>query len=178
MSTAKPPYLQSSQEWLKQSALLLKARPTTTRITTKYKVLSPKDIEAKITKSRARRNIRSKPADGEAKPDTEATTTPMQPAATLILKTFDDESGVCLKYKTDKAFEVGRLIGSLGILGRSMAALPDKPPEELEVPAAMDTAGGSGTQTPVPEAAKGAAAEGKGQGGGGGGGKKKKKGKK
>jgi len=59
-----------------------------------------------------------------------------------------------------------------------MAALPDKPPEELEVPVVMDTIGGSGTQTPVPEAAKGAAAEGKAQGGGGGGGKKKKKGKK
>ena len=48
------------------------------------------------------------------------------PKAYLELRTYDPESGVTLKYKTDKAAEIGRLIVSLGRLGRSMAALPDK----------------------------------------------------
>jgi hypothetical protein len=47
------------------------------------------------------------------------------PKATLTLKTYDPVSGTVLKYKTDKAAEVGRLIASLGTLGRSMAALPE-----------------------------------------------------
>ena len=46
------------------------------------------------------------------------------PRAYLVLKTYDPESGIVLKYKTDKAAEVGRLIASLGRLGRDMAALP------------------------------------------------------
>lgn len=48
------------------------------------------------------------------------------PRATLTLKTYDPESGVVLKFKTDRAAEVGRLIGSLGRMGRHMAALPEK----------------------------------------------------
>jgi hypothetical protein len=43
----------------------------------------------------------------------------------LDLKTYDPESGACLKYRTNKAAEVGRLIASLGRLGRHMAALPE-----------------------------------------------------
>ena len=43
-----------------------------------------------------------------------------------MLKTYDPESGVVLKYKTDKAADVGRLIAGLGRLGRDMAALPEK----------------------------------------------------
>lgn len=42
------------------------------------------------------------------------------------MKTYDPESGVVLKFKTDRAAEVGRLIGSLGRMGRHMAALPEK----------------------------------------------------
>lgn len=80
-----------------------------------------------------------------------------------------------LKYKTDKAAEVGRLIASLGSLGREMAGLP-----EIALDAAIvDVKGdeGTGTHTPVPEAAsKAPATESKGAQGGGG--KKKKKGKK
>lgn len=48
------------------------------------------------------------------------------PRATLTLKTYDPESGVVLKFKTDRAAEVGRLVGSLGRVGRHMAALPQK----------------------------------------------------
>jgi hypothetical protein len=81
-----------------------------------------------------------------------------------------------LKYKTDKAAEVGRLIASLGSLGRGMAGLP----EIIEDASMADVKGeeGTGTHTPLPEAVpKAAAAESKGTQGGGGG-RKKKKGKK
>jgi hypothetical protein len=47
------------------------------------------------------------------------------------LKTYDPESGVVLKFKTDRAAEVGRLIGSLGRMGRHMAALPPKSESKL-----------------------------------------------
>ena len=43
-----------------------------------------------------------------------------------MLKTYDPASGACLKYKTDKAAEVGRLVGALGKCGRVMAELPPK----------------------------------------------------
>ncbi|CAD0012914.1 unnamed protein product [Aureobasidium pullulans] len=71
------PYFTSSEEWQKQSALLLQARPNT------------------------------------------------QPTAYLELKTYDPISGTTLKYKTDKAAEVGRLVAAMGSLGREMAALPE-----------------------------------------------------
>jgi len=48
------------------------------------------------------------------------------PKAWLVLKTYDPESGVVLKFKTDRAADVGRLINGLGRLGRHMAALPEK----------------------------------------------------
>ena len=51
-----------------------------------------------------------------------APTTPATKAH-LTLKTYDPESGTCLKYRTDKAAEVGRLVASLGKLGKGMAGL-------------------------------------------------------
>lgn len=92
------------------------------------------------------------------------------PRAKLILKTFDPHSGVCLKYKTAKAQEVGRLVQMLGSLGRNMAALPAAMPAAA---AEEDVVAGT-TATPPVAADKGAAPA---AGGGGGGGKKKKKGK-
>jgi hypothetical protein len=57
------------------------------------------------------------------------------------LKTYCPESGVVLKFKTDRAAEVVRLIGSLGRVGRHMAALPPKEEgETMHKPGAMDTA--------------------------------------
>ena len=44
----------------------------------------------------------------------------------MTLKAYDPASGVCLKFKTDRAADVGRLINGLGQLGRHMAALPQK----------------------------------------------------
>ncbi|KAH0345988.1 hypothetical protein KCU81_g4013, partial [Aureobasidium melanogenum] len=127
------PYFTSSEEWQRQSALLLQARPTTTRITTKYHIPSADSIS-------------TKPAS-----TTDASTTPSepkQPIALLELKTYDPVSGTTLKYKTDKAAEVGRLIAAMGTLGREMAALP-----ELKQDVAMVDAPAEGTETPVEAAA-------------------------
>jgi hypothetical protein len=49
----------------------------------------------------------------------------LEPKATFVLKTYDPDSGTCLQYQTTKAAEVGRLVGSLGRLGRHQAALPE-----------------------------------------------------
>lgn len=74
-----------------------------------------------ISKKRKRT---SKDAESAAH-DTESQQPPTAKAE-LMLKTYDPRSGVCLKYRTDKAAEVGRLVGSLGRLGRGMAALPEE----------------------------------------------------
>lgn len=99
------PTFTTSQEWLQQSQLLLEARPSTTRITTRYSI---------------RRAERKPSKDGEALPDAKP------PRARLVLKTYDDASGACLKYRTSKAAEVSRLVQLLGSLGRRMAALPPR----------------------------------------------------
>lgn len=90
-----------------------------------------------------------------------------------------------LKYKTDKAAEVGRLISSLARLGRSMAGLPEKEDAvmldaQTVEGGTLEVASGSGVATPVPEGTLKAPTAAAGpQGGGGQGGKKgKKKGKK
>ncbi|KAI4765475.1 hypothetical protein E4T52_01765 [Aureobasidium sp. EXF-3400] len=100
------PYFTSSEEWQRQSALLLQARPNTTRITTKYHIPSATSISPK-------------PSSAPTEP-----AQPTQPIALLELKTYDPVSGTTLKYRTDKAAEVGRLIAAMGSLGREMAALP------------------------------------------------------
>jgi len=129
------PYLATSQEWSQQSLLLLQARPASvrkaplllrnqlthkqTRITTKYKILDP----SKETK----RQRTSAPKKEPASTDASTSQPPTGPKGVLVLKTFDPVSGACLKYKTNKAAEVGRLIAGLGKLGREMAALPELP---------------------------------------------------
>lgn len=95
---------------------------------------------------------------------TDTQSAPAQPPrAYLELKTFDPGTGACLKYKTDKAAEVGRLIATLGTLGRDMAALPELPQGVLMLPlclceegltkldVAMPDAPASGQETPLPE---------------------------
>ena len=83
----------------------------------------------------------------------------------------DREHGVCGE---PKAAEVGRLVGSLGRLGRQMAALP----EVAEDLSAADATGASTTKIEEDVKTEVAPAEQKAGAGGGGGGKKKKKGKK
>ncbi|KAL5002175.1 signal recognition particle 9 kDa protein-domain-containing protein [Aspergillus recurvatus] len=106
------PYLPTSAAYLKESSLLLQAYPESTRITTKYTFPEPSPSSAK----------KSKP---EATPSTQPASTPAAPIATLVLKTYNPESGICLKYRTNKAAEVGRLITALGLLagGADMASL-------------------------------------------------------
>ncbi|RKF55157.1 putative wd repeat protein [Erysiphe neolycopersici] len=126
------PYFTTAQEWLSQSALLIEARPTTTRITTKYTIPNPS------SKSRTKRKEKHKSIkeDGntsvsEIKKTAEMTDAsalplpppPPPPPATLTLKTYDPASGVTLKYKTCKAAEVGRLVQIMGRLGKGMAGL-------------------------------------------------------
>ncbi|KAI0850938.1 signal recognition particle 9 kDa protein-domain-containing protein [Daldinia vernicosa] len=177
------PYFATSQEWLHQSSLLLEARPTTTRITTKYHISKPKPRRTKKAPT--------------SPPSTTTTTTDTAPTAaprgSLTLKTYDPHSGACLKYRTTKAAEVSRLIQSLGRpLGARMAALP-LPEAADEVMADAPLAAGTpaeekkGEDVVGPAATEGSAsgggkASGQGQGqagGSGGGGKgKKKRGKK
>jgi len=152
------PYFKTAQEWVDQSKLLLDARPSTTRITTRYSI---------------------KPAPPPKNSSSTAAAEPKPPRGVLVIKTYDPESGVVLKYRTTKAAEVSRLIqSSLGRLGRGMAAVPEPPAEEAmpDAPPAGTAAVAEGGDA----AAKGAAPPAQGQpaSGGGGGGKKKKKGKK
>ncbi|KAF2489674.1 hypothetical protein BU16DRAFT_531190 [Lophium mytilinum] len=168
------PHISTSSEWLAQSSLLVKAYPRTTRVSSKYSVLSPK--VSKVSKSRKKAAAAgSEPAAAPVSDDASATPTRLN-IATFTLKTYDPDSGTCLKYQTNKAAEVGRLVGSLGKLARVMAALPEVV-EDLNAP--IDQ---TGTHTPVPEGTgkdvKVGDAKGPPGGGAAGGGKKKKKGKK
>ncbi|KAG8420394.1 hypothetical protein J3459_011125 [Metarhizium acridum] len=149
------PYFKSSQEWLEQSTLLLEARPSTTRITTKYSI--------QPVKSRKRK---ADDADG----DTPVNDAPKPPRGSLVIKTYDP------------AAEVSRLVySSLGRLGRGMAAMPLDVPEEAMPDASGGGGGaadggdgdnkGSGAATPASQQPQGQQAQ---QGGG----KKKKKGRK
>ncbi|EPE33730.1 hypothetical protein GLAREA_06743 [Glarea lozoyensis ATCC 20868] len=157
------PNLPTAQEWLTQSTLLLQARPSTTRITTKY--------------SHPRRPnplSKPKPTPSTTTPSDPTTAPSKTPTSTLTLKTYDPISGATLKYTTDKAQEVGRLIQILGRLARGMAGLEMKEEEVVvkkeEGVEEVGTPGGE-----VDRQIGGA----KGPAGGGGGGKKKKgKGKK
>ncbi|KAF2276410.1 uncharacterized protein EI97DRAFT_398148 [Westerdykella ornata] len=180
-------YFTSSTEWYEQASLLLKARPSTARITSKYTVLKPTSSKIRKRQKYASKRAHSTSAGDAGNP----TTTPQPPAeqdaqapsATFTLKAYDPVSGCCLKYETNKAAEVGRLIASLGRLGKHMAAMKEVT-TDFSVPA-----GNAGIETPaggdsdVPMVDVGAKGESRGDvpqkaATGGGGGKKKKKGKK
>ncbi|KAL3451891.1 signal recognition particle 9 kDa protein-domain-containing protein [Aspergillus insuetus] len=95
------PYLPTSAAYLKESSLLLQAYPDSTLITTKY------TFPAKTS---------SKSSKPSTNPESTSTTTSTTPLASLVLKTYNPTSGICLKYRTNKAAEVGRLITALGLL--------------------------------------------------------------
>ncbi|KAI1168622.1 signal recognition particle 9 kDa protein-domain-containing protein [Nemania serpens] len=174
------PYYATSQEWLRQSALLLEARPSTTRIITTYHLTDKTGTSKKRQKRRQEALLSSTTT-------TTAAAAAAAPRASLTIKTYDPDSGVCLKYRTTKAAEVSRLILSLGQLGRRMAALP------TDADAVMADAGAEDVGTPGIEKAEGssggggagagakgqtqtqgqAQAQAQQQGGGGGKGKKK-----
>ncbi|EEH40443.1 hypothetical protein PAAG_02498 [Paracoccidioides lutzii Pb01] len=159
------PYLSTSQEYLEQSALLLEAYPDTTRITTKYTYPTSKKSQS----------------TAKLKPPTTATPTPsatLDPTsaptslapATLTLKTFHPTSGICLKYHTNKAAEIGRLIAGLGKLASGAPVIETvettKADEEMvDAPAYVPVAGDARASTS--SGGKGGSAGGASAGGGG-----------
>ncbi|KAL6244066.1 hypothetical protein RBB50_008935 [Rhinocladiella similis] len=175
-------YFTDLHTYLYQSSLLIQAYPST-RITTKYSL--PRKGDSKS---------RSKPKETEQKPtqtDGADATAPAQsqakrdPSAVLTLKTFHPESGICLKYRTDKAAEVGRLLAGLGRLAKGeVIEVPSTtsvqvPATDAAVADKMDIDSGAGVAVPKTGDSTVAAPPAVSQTGGGGGGKgKKKKGKK
>lgn len=180
------PFIETSQEWLTLSAQLLEARPCTVHLSTsspsdsKYYTtgiqviicLSQTRVTTKysISPAKARTSEKSRSLDVDV--DTPMADGPASkpPRGKLIIKTYDPQSGVCLKYKTSKAAEVGRLVQMLGSLGRNMGGLNSAP---ITAPAVEDEAAAT-AETATPPVAAAAPVAG---GGDGGKGKKKKKGK-
>ncbi|EXJ94503.1 hypothetical protein A1O1_02899 [Capronia coronata CBS 617.96] len=168
-------YLDDLHSYLHHSSLLIQAYPST-RITTKYSLPRKPNTKA-----------RSKPKDATV-PTTDtaaaASQSKREPSAVLTLKTYHPDSGICLKYRTDKAAEVGRLLGGLGRLAKGeIIEMPATSPaqigstttaaegDKMEVDSGMSAPKAEDKVVMAPPAVT--------QTGGGGGGKgKKKKGKK
>ncbi|KAF7899557.1 hypothetical protein EAF00_003893 [Botryotinia globosa] len=168
------PHLDTAQEWLTQSSLLLKAHPSTTRITTKYTLLhapssphAPSTTHSTATKPRLPKPTSTPPPSTSAKPES-------QPRGTLTLTTFNPRSGVNLKYTTNKAAEVSRLIQIMGRLGKLMCGLPEteekeglgeinmaEAPAEEEVDEKKDTGKGQAQTQTQPQGGKGKKKKGK-----------------
>ncbi|KAF3394951.1 hypothetical protein DPV78_008569 [Talaromyces pinophilus] len=165
------PYLPTPNAFLEQSSLLLEAYPDNTRITTKYSYPKPsnKDNTRKISKRKPTSSTTTNNEDSASTTTTTQTTT----FATLTLKTYNPVTGICLKYKTNKAAEVGRLISGLGKLGAGVKITSAT--EETVAAAAAATAT---TEVEMADAPAAIAAPAASAGGGGGGKKKKGKGKK
>ncbi|KAI9875219.1 MAG: hypothetical protein M1830_008730 [Pleopsidium flavum] len=196
------PYFDTSQAWLHHSSLLLQAQPTSTRITTKYTLTPPSTSKTSTSKSRRTNpqppSSSSDPSQQQQTPPTQnqqqshqQSSQPSTTRGTLTLKTYSPVSGICLKYRTDKAAEVGRLISSLGRLSRCMSGLPVEKEDEIKEEGVEMGEGrekGTGTSTPVGGMVVKEGKEGKGDGparekgkagvGAGAGAGKKKKGKK
>lgn len=166
-------YLDDLHSYLHQSSLLIQAYPSA-RITTKYSLPRKPNTKA-----------RSKPKDRPA-PTTDSAAAASQPkrepSANLTLKTYHPESGICLKYRTDKAAEVGRLLTGLGRLAKGeIIEIPTTTP--VQIGSTTATEGDkmeidSGVSAPIVEdkvvTAPPAATQTGGGGSGGGKGKKKK----
>ncbi|OKL61393.1 hypothetical protein UA08_03503 [Talaromyces atroroseus] len=163
------PYLPTPNAFLEQSSLLLEAYPDNTRITTKYSYPSSTSSSQSRNKNNKNKISKSKPATTETSESTTATTTTV---ATLTLKTYNPVTGICLKYKTNKAAEVGRLISGLGKLAAGLKIGADE-----AVAAAPPVTAGAGQDVEMIDAPQQPAVQSQSQTAGGGGGGKKKKGK-
>jgi hypothetical protein len=108
------PYFTDLHTYLHQSSLLTQAYPSA-RITTKYSL--PRKANTKARRSATTTTTTTLPQP----------TPKREPSAVLTLKTYHPESGICLKYRTDKAAEVGRLLTGLGRLAKG---------EVIEMPSA------------------------------------------
>jgi hypothetical protein len=187
------PYFSDQNTFLHQSSLLIQAYPTT-RITTKYSL--PRKPNPHSRTPAKSKTTASKP-DAISATDTESPPASTQKekrerSATLTLKAYHPESGICLKYRTDKAQEVGRLLNGLGRLAKKeVIEKPTLTPAggQNEVDGdKMDVDGGAGVTTSVkaeekvvtgtPAAVQTGGQQEQQSGGGGGGKGKKKKGKK
>lgn len=91
------------------------------RITTKYNI---PNLESEKYANKKRKRPAADTEEGKAAAAEDEA--PRIPRATLEVKAYDPESGVTLKFKTEKSADVGRLITGLGRIGRQMAALPEK----------------------------------------------------
>ena len=116
-------YFPDMHSYLHQSSLLIQAYPKTTRITTKYSLPRKPKADTQPTES----------TESQPKRD---------PAATLTLKTFHPESGICLKYQTDKAAEVGRLLTGLGRLAKGEMVEMPQPETDLSAGAGVEIGSG------------------------------------
>lgn len=124
-------YFPDLHTYLHQSSLLIQAYPQTTRVTTKYSL--PRKTKPSTTANS------TTDANGEAQNARQK----REPAATLTLKTYHAESGICLKYKTDKAAEVGRLMSGLGRLAKGeIIELPTEDGAETTAGAGVAIGGG------------------------------------
>jgi hypothetical protein len=70
---------------------------------------------------------------------TEGTVNATNTNATLVAKAYDPVGGVCLKYETNRAAEVGRLILGFQELGQVMSNIP--PTKRKESPVEDETRG-------------------------------------
>jgi hypothetical protein len=147
-------YIPTLNAFLQSASQLLAAYPTA-RIATRYSLPS------------------SKPQPDPQPATTSADVpTKREPAATLTVKVYHPHTGLILKYRTDKAQEVGRLVTSLGRLARgeeldaTPAATAGAEAEKMDVDEVEGAVAGKVGATQPPSATAG------------GGGKKKKKGKK
>ncbi|KIW64348.1 hypothetical protein PV04_09290 [Phialophora macrospora] len=118
------PYFSDLNIYLHQSSLLIQAYPTT-RVTTKYSLPRKPNAKAQSHPGPKSKPSSSKDTPASATESAADTSTQAQPkrdrSATLTLKTYHPESGICLKYRTDKAAEVGRLLTGLGRLAKGEA---------------------------------------------------------
>jgi hypothetical protein len=134
----------SLNAFLYNASLLLEAYPTS-RISTKYslprlpnprsqaqqqKVATASATETSTTAATSNNATTTAAAEETKKQQRER----KEPSAILTVKVYHAQSGICLKYSTDKSQEVGRLITSLGRLARG---------EKFDKPTAAPAAGGA-----------------------------------
>lgn len=125
------PLLPDLHAYLHNSSLLIQAYPDT-RVTTKYSLPRKPNTKSKSQSPSKRSQKAAANTEGTDGPTSDGQAQTQQrekkePSATLTLKTFHPGSGICLKYQTDKAQEVGRLMAGLGKLAKG---------EVIEMPSA------------------------------------------
>lgn len=126
-------YFDDLHTYLHQSSLLIQAYPSS-RITTKYSL--PRKPKAKNESTDTKAQSEADTAEQQSR------RLKKEPSATLTLKTYHQESGICLKYKTDKAAEVGRLMAGLGRLAKGeIISIPKEADVALEGGASVGQAG-------------------------------------